>query len=527
MTRPAPASTRSSTASTAARTPLYTTPVAFNTPGTYDVDYKATDKIGNVSTVKTISFKLLSGAGCTSARSDEFNGTALGAQWQRHTRNGGSPASAFTFSGGQLHMPTADFELDAAAATTSVGPVNFIGQDLAALGTNWTAETEFTVKYTGGWQNTGLIIYNGDNNFVRSSITHSLSGRQHLRRDVQGQPDDDRGRSLAGRQQHHDPARTRRSRSRSGCAWRAPTAPTPSRRSTASWPRRAWRWPTGPTSAARQTFVDLNPSSGRAVTRRARASASSRSPTSRARPAPSRTRARRAPWTSTTSGSPRTRCTCETDAPATTATLDPAAPATGDTYDTAVKVNLSALDTGTNAAGVEKTEYRITTNGTAGDWKTLNNSAGDSPFVNTVTVSNSGTHLVEFRSTDKAANTEATKSVTFKVQLPVCDRSDEFDGTDILPRWVRHTRNGGTPTTGPLAPTVSGGQLHLPTNDFEIDAADAHDLGRPDQLPRPGPARAGRRLDRGDAVHRPLQRAAGRTSAWWCGTETTTSSAPR
>ena len=36
---------------------------------------------------------------------------------------------------------------------------------------------------------------------------------------------------------------------------------------------------------------------------------------------------------------------------------------------------------------------------------------------------------------------------------------------------MRHTRNGGTPTTGPLAPTVSGGQLHLPTNDLEIDAA--------------------------------------------------------
>ena len=169
-----------------------------------------------------------------------------------------------------------------------------------------------------------------------------------------------------------------------------------------------------------------------------------------------------------------------------------------------VKVSLSAADTGTNAAGVEKTEYRITTNGTAGDWKTLNNSAGDSPFVNSVTSRSSGTHLVEFRSTDKAANTEATKSVTFKVQLPVCDRSDEFDGTDILPRWVRHTRNGGTPTTGPLAPTVSGGQLHLPTNDLEIDAADGDDLGRPDQLPRPGPARAGHELDRGDAVHRPF-----------------------
>ena len=128
-------------------------------------------------------------------------------------------------------------------------------------------------------------------------------------------------------------------------------------------------------------------------------------------------------------------------------------------------------------AGVDTTEYRITKNGTAGNWTTLTNSAAASPFVNTVTVPDTGDYLVEYRSTDKAANTEATKSVTFKIQLPVCDRSDEFDGNEIRPRWLRHTRNGGTPTTGPLAPTVSGGQLHLPTNDLEIDAAAATSVG--------------------------------------------------
>ncbi len=78
----------------------YTAPVAFNTPGTYDVDYRATDKVNNTSAVKTISFRILSGAGCTSARSDEFDGTTLGSQWQRHTRNGGTPLSALTFAGG-------------------------------------------------------------------------------------------------------------------------------------------------------------------------------------------------------------------------------------------------------------------------------------------------------------------------------------------------------------------------------------------------------------------------------------------
>ena len=122
---------------------------------------------------------------------------------------------------------------------------------------------------------------------------------------------------------------------------------------------------------------------------------------------------------------------------------------------------------------------------------------------------------------------EATKSVTFKVQLPVCDRSDEFDGTDILPRWIRHTRNGGTPTTGPLAPTVSGGQLHLPTNDLEIDAADATtSVGPINFLGQDLPA-LGTNWTVETQFTVQLHAAAGRTSAWSSGTGTTTSSVPR
>ena len=121
---------------------------------------------------------------------------------------------------------------------------------------------------------------------------------------------------------------------------------------------------------------------------------------------------------------------CEAVAPTTTATLDPAAPATGDTYDRAVKVNLSATDGGTNAVG--RREDRVPDHDQRRR-RQLDHEGQHrgvtSPFVNQLTVSSSGTHLVEFRSTDKAANTEETKSVTFKVQLPVCDRSDEFDGT--------------------------------------------------------------------------------------------------
>ena len=111
-------------------------------------------------------------------RSDEFDGTEILPRWVRHTRNGGTPTTgplAPTVSGGQLHLPTNDLEIDAADAKTSVGPINFLGQDLPALGNAWTAETQFTVRYTGGWQNVGLVVWNGDNNFFRSTLTHNLS----------------------------------------------------------------------------------------------------------------------------------------------------------------------------------------------------------------------------------------------------------------------------------------------------------------------------------------------------------------
>ena len=56
------------------------------------------------------------------------------------------------------------------------------------------------------------------------------------------------------------------------------------------------------------------------------------------------------------------------------------------------------------------------------------------------------------------------------------------------------------------------GQLTMPTHDFEIDAADGDDLGRPGQLPRPGPARAGRRAGPSRRSSPSSTPAAGRTS---------------
>ena len=108
---------------------------------------------------------------------------------------------------GQLTLPTNDFELDAASATTSVGPVNFIGQDLPRSATTWSVETQLTVEHTGGWQGVGLMLWQADNNFFRSTITHSLSDGTIYVEQSKDNPTAARGRARPGGRQRHDPAR--------------------------------------------------------------------------------------------------------------------------------------------------------------------------------------------------------------------------------------------------------------------------------------------------------------------------------
>jgi plastocyanin len=146
----------------------------FAAPSFYFVEFRATDEAGNTSDIGSATFSVV--GACEQSRTDEFDGTELDGGWLRHTRNGGTPTTdefAPTLANGQLTMPTHNLELDGSAGTAA-GPVNFLGQDLAELGPSWEVETEFTVEHTGGWQGVGLILWQGDNNFFRSTITHNL-----------------------------------------------------------------------------------------------------------------------------------------------------------------------------------------------------------------------------------------------------------------------------------------------------------------------------------------------------------------
>ena len=87
----------------------------------------------------------------------------------------------------------------------------------------------------------------------------------------------------------------------------------------------------------------------------------------------------------------------------------------------------------TPGSGVDYTEYRVNTGGATGEWVRKDNTSSASPFVTTVPVSAAGSHVVEYRSKDKAGNTEATKSVAFSIQAASGSDSEDADVNADVP----------------------------------------------------------------------------------------------
>ena len=101
------------------------------------------------------------------------------------------------------------------------------------------------------------------------------------------------------------------------------------------------------------------------------------------------------------------------------------------------------------------------------------------------------------------ANTEEIKSVTFKVQLPVCDRSDEFDGTEICSALAATRATAARPPRARWHRRLPARPAAPADERLEIDAR--RDLARPDQLHRPGPHCAGQQLAGGDGSSPPVR----------------------
>ncbi|HWM08545.1 MAG TPA: hypothetical protein VNO82_04350, partial [Solirubrobacteraceae bacterium] len=341
---------------------------------------------------------------CVYERSDSFDGTTLDARWSRHDRNGGTPTTgplAPTVAGGQLTLPTHNFEIDNQSATTSVGPVNFVGQDLAALGGAWTVETQFTVTHTGGWQGIGLMLWQADNNFFRSTITHSLSGGNVYVEQSKDNPTTTEGQRV------QSSGNTTILPAKAPVTIRMRYARAAGTDTVTSQYRIL-----APESAATDDWanfpnitggLDLNPASGSrrdAAGSRVGLYAGGNFPgTAGNHPYPPDTPATvKVDYFRVT---PDTEVSCPDDdvePPVTTATLDPP----GAAADRPVTVTLAADDgDDENASGVEATQYSVD----GGSWQQ----------GTALTVSDAGEHSVRYRSRDEAGNLEPAQTADFTI----------------------------------------------------------------------------------------------------------------
>jgi PKD repeat protein len=114
------------------------------------------------------------------------------------------------------------------------------------------------------------------------------------------------------------------------------------------------------------------------------------------------------------------------NAPETVPTLSPTQPfGTDDWHDGAVKVTLTARDG--QGSGARTTEYRID----GGDW---------AAYEEPVTVEDAGVHVLEYRSSDVAGNTEAVRSLRVKVDKTPPITTAQINGAAPVTRYAGPVR---------------------------------------------------------------------------------------
>jgi plastocyanin len=129
-------------------------------------------------------------------------------------------------------------------------------------------------------------------------------------------------------------------------------------------------------------------------------------------------------------------------------------------------------------SGVDYTEYRVTLNGTAGEWVRNTNANNADPFATTVALSTEGTYTVEYRSVDKAGNQEAVKSVGFSIETPDGEVSEDTEVHGTVP-LAMGIEIGGPVSFGAFQPGVTqvyeAGTTLTATSSTPASALSAHD----------------------------------------------------
>ena len=290
-------------------------------------------------------------------------------------------------------------------------------------------ETQFTAQYRGGWQNIGLVVWNGDNNFIRSTLSHSLSSSAIYVESSKDNPGTTEGtRATAGGNRNILATNTgpvtikmRYMRVNGANTIQAHyQIVAPASAATTDWVA-------FPGAAS---FLDLNPSGGArrdATGSRIGLIAQDNWPAGGTFPSNGVPAIAHVDYFRI---SPDT-CPVGADqtAPTTTATAAPTAPnGTAGWYTSDVNVTLAGND-GANGSGVDRIEYKV-------------NGGAFATYTAPIALTTTGTHVIEYRSIDKNNNIEATKTTTVKV-----DKAAPTSTATLEPAT--------TPSLGPVTLTLA------------------------------------------------------------------------
>jgi plastocyanin len=354
----------------------YVASVPFSEPGTYAVQYRATDRNGNTSEVGRTEVVVIPATSCTFEMSDEFDDGTIDPRWTLRTGPGHQIAEA----DGRLVLPVL-WELDG----TQTGPVSFAGQQVPAG--DWSMTTRVTIDSTMTWQSAGLYLWQSDNNFVKFGLTWHGPGRNF---ELTSDNPPDGTREFSGNESAAEYGTTVWLRMfRDGDTIRGQYAKDEDGRP-GEWVTHNGTRPVGTTP----------PREGPGVLAGVYAGGQ-----------------QNAPWNLTAAFdhvhfTPDTaECADDLDAPGVTATIDGEAPEPS--YPGPVDVALSATDgTDEEASGVAYIEYR---KGGTGEWTKAENTGGADPFVVDVPVSERGEQRLQYRAADTNGNVGAIEELVLTV----------------------------------------------------------------------------------------------------------------
>jgi PKD repeat protein/glucose/arabinose dehydrogenase/type 1 glutamine amidotransferase len=367
---------------------IYTAPITRSQPGAYTIDYRSTDRTGNVETAKTVTFTIAIPQNCPTNLNDEFDGEPLNTKWTilRDT------PTARSFVDGRLRMLVRNGDMIATQATAR----NVLLQN-APQG-SWQATIKLDVStLTNEGEQAGFVLWNRENPNTFAKITYISKGSF----------------------QQWEWVATRNNAAQISAGGAIPVRPTDAylRLSAngsgtyiaeGSTDGETWQQISG-------AITDLGDPNAMKIGIKVSDNAD----------------------TTHYAGFDYFRVDCSDKvAPTTTATLDEATP-DGELgwYTEAPEITLAADDGAGD--GVDKISYKVD----GGEAKTY-----EGPF----TVDGDGEHVVEYFATDKAENVESVKKVAFRVDgaAPVTTATAELEDEENGPATVTLSTDDGAKGSG-------------------------------------------------------------------------------